>query len=459
MGQELNTFWMIPRGVLNAPASAHVEQRALITCNVLFGGPLIISDSDLINNLYIRENLHTRFVRDLLERGFLSIARRNFAGQPIPLRKVAETIKRKSGGLLKNVEDRPFDDLDSIEAISCCIDYDLAEAQPRYESEVLRVLRLLNAREDLLPAALSKTIIDVLEENSLPQAVTWSTFDPTSTLWNTIHRRHGDDTLRERFGRRVFEVARGPYSTFIPGTLKIGATYSSEDQVGIDLWRGRYGMTNTEIERLTIRSYTLSPADTVAGLAMLTVDDIERLRSSKALQAYEDGCDRLGFGETGLNEIKDAFLTYRAEVNYAIMATLRQGKLGEIVDHEQILSELTPAPSTYRSRMSDFILRASIVAEEEARAFLQVRTVAVGREMLTSFVDPTPALLGLFIHGRVQARKGIKEAAATSRQQEIVHDKEHQKAMAKFLDHHPATVTSSQVLNDTSRDLFTIVNP
>ena len=452
MLQDEKTFWMVPRLVLDTKLTPAHHQRALLTYNILFNGSLIISDSDLINNASLRDLIRTgdSFSTGLFQAGLAEIARRTSDGAPASLGETSMTIARRPGGLLAGIAPGGAPELDWIERNATFLDYDLGSAAPRYQTEVLRILNNRSTLRQLLPDGVITAIIEICEQTIAEGGtLSWSLFTLESDIWPAIQARIGGENLRAMYGTKVFEIARGPYSTFLPETLGVGATYSSEDRTGVDLWRGHYGLSARELDRKTIKVPATDLADTISGLSRLSVDLIQRLRQSSARLAYDERCKNYDLESGDLTELLRAFLTYRAEIN------------GAIADAVGRPLSVTSEDFTFSSCISESLSTWDKVTYHAVEEYNQFLTFACKTALSTLGNALTHGSFGLlnFAYSRVQAYR--KVAATNEDTLRSAHDHErevdHKLAALALLREDESTIGGIGYLHKTSRDLFSTI--
>jgi hypothetical protein len=459
MTENEHTFWMVPRAILSADADRLQYQRALLAYHVLFSGKVIISDSDVVNNLFLRNAIRADddFVLELLAHKLLTIARRTIGGEHLPLGKVSEAIARRPGGLLGRIAPGNSPELARFEYLATSVPYDLNTAQPRYQVEVLRVFKATRFDAHLLPQDLAIVISQICEETiSSGGTLSWNLFTPQSELWPAIQRRLGDDTALKRFGDAVFEIARGPYSTYLPSALGVGASYSSEDRVGVDIWRGRYNVPQIELDRQTLTAPAHDLADMIGGLMRLTVTDLVKLRASAARAAYEDACANY-LTSNDFSAVLRSFFSYRAEINDAISGAIRRsGKLNmETVTFTASLTDPSKGIDTVAATRFE---KFSFAAFENYQACLAFACSTAQSALLSSLTLGTFGYLQ-FAYSRIQSIRGSKEPTAidgttTEQREREVEQKMQIIALGR---EDPSVIQAAQYLDSSTRDLFSTV--
>jgi hypothetical protein len=337
------TFWIIPREMLNASQLQFEQQRAFITHSILFGGSLIISDSDFIQNLHLRDAIAQgdKFIVPLIESGYLQFAIRAKNGSPVPFGKTAESLAQS--GRNEQIPTGRFTDSPEFrfaEANAQCRHFPVDGAAERYHNETLRILKTTQFNErDVCPNFL-KAVHTILDEYVQDNKISWAYFGKRSVFWQRVQMMVPDTPVWDLYGPYLFAVTRGPYATFIPDVLGISPSYSREDQLGVDLWRGRYNLTKEVIERKQLKRARIGLADKIVGLAALSVTDIHTLRCSAEFLAYECACKQLGRGTLFVDEVTIALNAYCNRIDDAVLRALLRNRRGEEFAEEYEISLL-----------------------------------------------------------------------------------------------------------------------
>lgn len=338
------TFWITPREALDPDICSFEYQRAIVAHAILYGGPLLISDSDFINNLHLRDAVvrGDTFIIPLIERGYIQFAIREQNANPIPLGITAERILSQSGSTrqIPNERFKESPEFTYVENRARRLQFPLDGAADRYHTETLRILTESRFGEHELPAAYREQIMSVIHEHIQNHKLTWGYFSPKSPFWDTIQSRLPHINARERFGDFLYAVTRGPYVTFIPNALGVSPIYSHEDRLGIDLWRGRYSRCEQKLEQRRLKRSRISLGDYVKGLASLSAYDIEALRRSAECLEYEKGCEQLGIGTLFPEETLVALHQYRHRIDHAVLKAMSRKATGDDIEEEYTISLL-----------------------------------------------------------------------------------------------------------------------
>lgn len=345
------TYWLIPRDLVD-PARSNAElHRALLTYVVLFSGPALIADSATVRNRFLRRALRADvegsgdgFMRDLIDRGYLRFAIREKDGVPISLGDTAQDLFKNAGP--SRAGNDPFGETEFgyIEANASIVRYDVNDSTKRYQAETLRIFRdtVFDTRE--FPESYRRTLVGILEEY-IANGVSFglSDFNRDKKLWAELVRRSRNRAyLYDKYGDFVHAVARGPYVTYFPEKLDMGATYSPDDKVGLERWGGFDKQHEVASDRHLVPARTLRLADFVNGLAYLTAEDVHDLRGSSERVAYESALSRYAMSLSGSREVVDALAAYRVVVDERIMRRLNglstetrvlEGSVGQLGSH------------------------------------------------------------------------------------------------------------------------------
>jgi hypothetical protein len=331
MDKEKPTYLMLRRDLVSQPDMDFTEQHALIVYTILFNGPIIASDSDLIINPQLRNSiLNDSFVQSLVDSGYIQFAVRSEEGVLKPLSETSLTILQNKGHnpLIPDERHGVCPEFNFVEDHGTILAYSHDGAVERYEKEVLRILHELsrtNAYVTQLYPDHAKFIIDAIQkfvENG--GKLTWSFFGPNSDLWNLICQSSPKLEISQTTKRFLSDAMRGPYATFLPETLKVSPTYSKEDSLGIDIWRGRYLLDKETITKQTFNRARISLVDYVAGLTSLTLNDIQELRQSGERVAYDAACIKFSRTLKDVNEPIRSLHEYRRRIDSKILERINK---------------------------------------------------------------------------------------------------------------------------------------
>ena len=251
----------------------------------------------------------------------------------MPLGEVAEAILL-AGNTNPEVDRAIYtetDDLDQLMSFGAVREYPLESVASRFETLVLKLFE--NRDRPELPLEVAAAIrVEAENYRRTGGRLGWSFFGETSQIWPMLHDRFADPTLKARYSKTVFNLARGPYVTALPSVLECDPIYSSEDRFGIDALRGRSSLSKEELAKKTLRRLQLSPADYVAGLARLSVDEIGRLLESDEKKHLDSCVAQLASPSDGeprtadLNEALIALNSYRRRIDDQIVSATLQSR-------------------------------------------------------------------------------------------------------------------------------------
>ena len=337
---DLPTFWMTPRRVLDPQQCDYEQQRALITHAVLYGGPLLVSDSDFINNMVMRDGVAQGdpFFLSMIERKLLQFAIREEGGNPMPLGNTAEKIFKNNGhskqmGAERFCESPEFRHIEQHAETSR---FSCAGAAARYHKETLRILEQAPFEQSDLPDPVRNAVVEMVKDHVEKNTLNWSYFSRGSTFWEGLEARLRITQAWDRYGEFINAVARGPYATFIPDTLGLSPTYSNEDKLGVEIWRGRLRATEQDVQLKKLKRARIGLADLVHGLAALSIDDVLELRASGQRSKYEDACQKSARGTLFLDEPLDDLHRYCQLVDDKVLSALSRKRDGDEVDDHYI---------------------------------------------------------------------------------------------------------------------------
>jgi len=341
--EEKSTYLMLRRDLIFKPDMDFTEQQALIIYTILFNGPIIASDSDLIVNPQLRYAiLHNKFVTSLVDSGYIQFAIRSENGVLKPLSETASTIFKNKGHnpLIPAGGHGKCHEFHFIENHGTILEYSLNDAAERYQREALKILYKISQTKDYamwsqLDPDLARLVLQATKiylEGG--RKLTWSFFKPSSSLWNLIHQLSPEFKVSNSAKLFISNAMRGPYATFLPETLKVSPTYSKEDSLGIDMYRGRYLQNKETLVRKTLNRARISLVDYVTGLNSLSLNDIQKLRQSDERVAYDNACLKFSRTLADIDEPVRALYEYRRRIDSKILQRLR--KRANVEDTENI---------------------------------------------------------------------------------------------------------------------------
>ncbi len=181
------TYWIMPFELVD-PRHANPDSaryRALFTYIVLFGGPVVFSDSAAVGNRFFRlalrgdvEKSGDGFTCELVDRGYLRFAIREQGGLAKSLADTADDIAARAGHQWVGYE--PLGDMPEfryVEEHGHLLHYSLDGAAARFQREILRVFSSAPFGKDL---------------------ATFSFFGRVRYVWDRVHelREHERASIR-----------------------------------------------------------------------------------------------------------------------------------------------------------------------------------------------------------------------------------------------------------------------
>ncbi len=433
---------MTPRAIRNPSEFPANHYRAVVTYNILFGGPLVISDSIFVTDLNFRDAIFQNdpFTCGLIESKYIRLAIRTKNGSAIPLREVSASIRERGGHAhyISSIRDESASEFDYLERHAAIVPYTLESASGHYRDQMLRVLESIEFRDSDLPKvvadAVTHTVRMMIAEG---HPLAWSTFQKGSELWLRLKEQLGED-LWPRHGVFLDSVARGPHVTFLPQCLDLSSAFSNEDRLGVEMWRGRYELTKEELAAKIFQRPRLSLSDYVDGLSALRCDDILKLRKSPALQAYEHACRAFSEGALQGMDPLDALIEYRREVDFTILDALQRRI----------------------SNTSEDVCRVSLLSrgKNEAASWLSFGIKAIADTLSGGAFAPIE-----FGYKQIQKMLGRDEVTLAKKDTltEVgLQDREREVQIAKLHQQGSSTIGAEVIVDQPMiRDLFTSVDP
>jgi hypothetical protein len=130
-----------------------------------------------------------------------------------------------------------------------------------------------------------------------------------------------------RFASRIYELARGPYITFIPDLAACSALYSREDREPLDFYRDRSNLKESESYRVKIERGSPSLADHVQGLNELDVTDLVTILNSSEKREFDQTLVRIAGGKEAVENLGVAAAAYLRVVDAAILGPNKKRKI------------------------------------------------------------------------------------------------------------------------------------
>ena len=323
-------FWPIPRDLITSEERNRKEihrVRSLVTYQLLFGGRLVIRDSDYLNSLALRESVtrtlegraddHATFFRALLDEGYILIARR----KENSLVEVAEQLL--AGGKSAIIPDSwyapDFPDIEYIESGGAVYDdatsYAVSDAASYYTNELKRILS--GSLEPHLPDDFRVRVAEQVELRlQTQQTLGWNFLTLTGEIWKAF-----SDSDRQKYGDFLYRVVgQAPHTGFIPHALDMNPIYMNDVAEAIDLWRGRHRQPRDVVKKRTFKlGEGFSLSDYVDCLARLPLDTIQNLVRRDESVEFRKKCKALSYQKAELQDVGNAYCDYRKVINAEIM--------------------------------------------------------------------------------------------------------------------------------------------
>jgi hypothetical protein len=344
--------------------AVRMEQRALITHNLLYNGPITISDSDFINNTILRLAFRDDdwFYRGLLEQGMLSLAVRAINGNILSLSEIASDMLTRPGHSMDLDTDsyQRGEELALVEEKGQILGYPLDDAAPRFAQKLLKLFKQNKV------AGLSDGVVEYLvhacEMADNAGKLSWGWFSAESPFWIDFAEQFAlSDSKLAGLKSTISNVARGPYITFLPESLGLMPSYSTEDRFAMEVYRGRYGQKEQELENVTLRRPRIDLGDFVAGLAKLSINDIVTLFNSSEASAFRNSCNDLSIAKIDIQQASYCLCAYRERIESMVCERLARGRSRDLVSEKYsfVLGAETPLESSQEEPIWESFLRFS----------------------------------------------------------------------------------------------------
>lgn len=323
-------FWPISRQIIN-DYSVNTKQthriRSVITYQILFGGKLVIRDTDYLNSLTLRTAIHndlaglrsddSTFYRTLIENEYLVIAKRTGKS----LGEVAETLL-SSDGKVEFVPDDWFQseakDIEFLE--SCNVSgsffraFELSEASSYYSRTLLRLLS--EPLDTILPNNIRVKVLNLVQERiDESGSIGWEYLGPNGAIWSAFSERE----KKEYVDTLYHKIGQAPHAGFIPDSLKLSPIYMQDVAESIDMWRGRHMETPEVIDKRTINlGAGFSLSDYVECLAVLPAATVLKLAQSDENAAFRSSVSEFALQKCDLAEVERIYRDYRTAIDSEI---------------------------------------------------------------------------------------------------------------------------------------------
>jgi hypothetical protein len=297
--------------------------RSLLTFQLLFGGRLVIRDSDYVHCRPLRlavqgclgggRDADQQFLHALVSERYLGIARRAESSLSETTRKQIESawVAENADWVLRKHD---TDYIDHHLPAGSEDTFSLDSAAERYSTLITRFLEgnLLGRLRPELQQRLLDGARQLLEAQG---SLRWEHFNPEGDIWQTTSLQ---PTEKER--KFVYEVlGQAPHAGFIPDALGINPIYMNDVAEAIALWRGRLSRgTRKSRQSIVLGANRFSFSDYSECLRHLTLADIMRLVTSSEGEAYFVVSGRFAAGACPVDELVSTHYAYRARIDEAI---------------------------------------------------------------------------------------------------------------------------------------------
>jgi hypothetical protein len=325
-------FWPISRELVrneqNNTTSIH-RLRSLVAYQILFGGRLLISDSDYINSLAFRSSMiraldgtaddNARFFRVLLDEQYLMIARR----EESTLGEIAERLGRVGGAGHALISPQWYHpDAPDIEYLESnrfpghqSIKFSVRQAAAHYTREVQVMLS-----KDLEPDVherfrlrAAEKVAGLVEQHG---SLSWASFALGGNFWE------GFSENDQRRYLHFFDLVLGQaaHASFIPDTLGLNPIYMHDVAQAFDLWRGRLRQSEELVDtRMVELGGGFSFSDYVEYLCLLPFDTLVRLMNSDENAAFRHACKLFSIQKVSLKEVDRTYREYRKAIDRELL--------------------------------------------------------------------------------------------------------------------------------------------
>jgi hypothetical protein len=341
-------FWPISRGVLgdwvNGVGKIH-RLRSLVAYQILFGGKLVIRDSDYLNSHALRAAMNAtlgrrpdadaKFFRSLMDEGFLMIAKR----QEDSLGQVAEQLGRLGG--TDRIDPKWYrsdaPDILYFETFHArtglVVPFSVQAASSYYTDEIRRMLSASlqpYVDEDFRMRAAAR-VEDHLAEH---ETIAWSFFTSDGEFWTGF-----SETDRSRYADFIYYVlGQAPHAGFIPDNIGIRAIYMQDAADAIAIWRGGHLQTRELVDERTVplgRGFSFS--DYLEYLCRLPFDRLVSLAEGEEREEFRLTCREFALERASFSDVALAYGNYR-----------------DTIDASLLNSDKTLSPSGWRTELKAF---------------------------------------------------------------------------------------------------------
>jgi hypothetical protein len=325
-------FWPISRDLLRSEQNNTTEihrLRSLVAYQILFGGRLLIRDSDYINSLAFRGSVirtlggtaddNARFFRSLLDQRYVMIARR----EENTLGEIAERLGRAGGGghaLIRPEWYRPdAADIVYLESNRTredqSIQYSVKQAAAYYTRQVQTMLSkgLEPYVSDRFRLRAAERVAALVDQYG---TLSWALFTGGGAFWESFSEKERQQHLH------FFDLVLGqaPHASFIPDTLGLNPIYMHDSAEAFDLWRGHLQRERELVDTRVIQLGTgFSFSDYIEYLCLLPFDTLVRLVGSDENAAFRSACELFSMQKVPLKEVERTYRDYRNVIDSELL--------------------------------------------------------------------------------------------------------------------------------------------
>jgi hypothetical protein len=336
-------FWPISRDIMRNETYNTVEVhrlRSLIAYQILFGGRLVVRETDYLNTLAFRKAMmqelagekdsHSTFLRTLLDERLLIIAQ----SKERTLAQAAEGMSPGGRSPIVPAEWYRPDALDivylesRVSDLDRSMEYSVTSAAAYYTRQIERLLgqSLRPYLDDEFRLRVAACVSEHLVEHG---TIGWAFFREDE-FWKAFSAGE-----RQTHGHFVdYTLAQAPHAGFIPDALGLNPVYMHDLVASIDLWRGRHLRPAELVEHRTVdlgRGFSFS--DYVEYLSLLSVDSIRVLLGTEESLNFRNACERFALQRAGFPEVVVAYAAYRAVIDAELLRGSRMlDRRGGLVD-------------------------------------------------------------------------------------------------------------------------------
>ena len=334
-------FWPIPRNIMqlvDADANQIHRLRSLVTYQFLFGGKLVIRDSDYLNFLTLRSAFlagtggrvtgDADFFRSAFMEKWLLISCRNEKS----IGETAEGLLGRGGSSRIPIELYHNSALDiqaisKLELIERRLQFSLSNASLYYTEQITKILNTTLGPD--LPDHFREQLADrVRAKINESGTVGWEFLSLEGGVWEGL-----EESAKHQYGDFIFRVVgQAPHAGFIPDTLGTDPIYMNDVAKSINLWRGRKSTERESIEKYTFNlGAGFSLSDYVECLSCLSIDVVQALVSSEEGIEFRKVSKGFAQQKQTLKELEMAYRGYRKRIDERILSFISYRKSGSEV--------------------------------------------------------------------------------------------------------------------------------